>query len=166
MNRTFNDFPISDLPISDAAGNQLVAWRDVTGNVVDGLEPDVPLPLVLIVVQCEGLVLMGMNAWRHQWELPGGIIEVGESPAAAARRELHEETGIHAGRLALRGPAEFVLQPDSRREYALSCAMTLSTLPALTPNEELTAFMWWDPSEPAPDAMSPLDAEIARRTAQ
>lgn len=33
------------------------------------------------------------------WELPGGHISVGESPEAAARRELLEETGIRAGPL-------------------------------------------------------------------
>jgi ADP-ribose pyrophosphatase len=31
------------------------------------------------------------------WELPGGIIEAGERPETAARRELWEETGFRAG---------------------------------------------------------------------
>jgi 8-oxo-dGTP diphosphatase len=33
------------------------------------------------------------------WEFPGGKVRAGEAPAAAARRELHEETGLVAGPL-------------------------------------------------------------------
>lgn len=34
------------------------------------------------------------------WSLPGGHIEHGEEPAATARRELHEETGLEVAELA------------------------------------------------------------------
>ena len=35
-----------------------------------------------------------MGALSGQWYLPGGAVEVGESPDEAARRELQEESGL------------------------------------------------------------------------
>ncbi|MGC2372259.1 MAG: NUDIX hydrolase [Solirubrobacteraceae bacterium] len=36
----------------------------------------------------------GQQPYRGRWELPGGFVEVGESPDAAVRREIFEETGL------------------------------------------------------------------------
>jgi NAD+ diphosphatase len=36
----------------------------------------------------------GREPYRDRWELPGGFVEAGESPAEAARRETFEETGL------------------------------------------------------------------------
>jgi 8-oxo-dGTP pyrophosphatase MutT (NUDIX family) len=39
----------------------------------------------------------GLRAHRSQWALPGGRCDEGETPVAAALRELHEELGLRLG---------------------------------------------------------------------
>ena len=64
-----------------------------------------PTPAATAVVTDEAgrilLVLRNHEPGKHQWALPGGFVETGESPAEAARRELGEETGLQASGPAL-----------------------------------------------------------------
>ncbi|HEU0087686.1 MAG TPA: NUDIX hydrolase [Pseudonocardiaceae bacterium] len=43
----------------------------------------------------EGRVLLVHPTYKGTWDVPGGYVERGESPAAACRRELAEELGLH-----------------------------------------------------------------------
>ncbi|MPZ65923.1 MAG: NUDIX domain-containing protein [Pseudonocardiaceae bacterium] len=52
------------------------------------------MPTALTVVTFADRVLMGFDRWRRQWELPGGMLEPGETAWQAAVRELEEETGV------------------------------------------------------------------------
>ncbi len=56
-----------------------------------------------IVCNSDGHVLLAERTKRQIsagfWELPGGKIEIGETPSQAARRELEEEVGIRATEL-------------------------------------------------------------------
>ena len=46
-----------------------------------------------VVVNPEGRVLL-VSQFGTSWSLPKGHVEEGESPLEAARREIHEETGV------------------------------------------------------------------------
>ena len=42
----------------------------------------------------EGRVLMVEPTYKEAWEIPGGVVELDESPRAACARELREELGL------------------------------------------------------------------------
>ncbi len=48
-----------------------------------------------------GRVLLVEPTYKPRWEIPGGVIEPGETPSAACAREVAEELGLdlHIGRL-------------------------------------------------------------------
>ncbi|MGH4015954.1 MAG: NUDIX hydrolase [Pseudonocardiaceae bacterium] len=87
-----------------------------------------------------------------------------ETARQAAARELTEETGIVAAELGFAAVAECELQRPARREYGAIYRYALPAEPLLVVNDEIAAFHWWDPRSPLIENMSPLDAEIARRT--
>lgn len=82
--------------------------KRVSVDLPDGVSFDqyvieLPQAVVVAAVDAEGAVLM---VRRHRfildrwvWELPGGYVDEGEDLAAAAVRELEEETGWRAGRV-------------------------------------------------------------------
>ncbi len=49
----------------------------------------------------QGRVLLVHPTYKDTWDLPGGYVERGESPAAACRRELREELGLDRAPLRL-----------------------------------------------------------------
>jgi 8-oxo-dGTP pyrophosphatase MutT (NUDIX family) len=57
----------------------------------------------VLVRDTEGRVLLCNLTYKQDWDLPGGVVEVNESPRLAAFREVEEETGLslEPGRLVL-----------------------------------------------------------------
>jgi 8-oxo-dGTP diphosphatase len=151
------------LPIRDHAGNALIALRFVAEEDLTILVGQAALTASLVVVTHADTVLMVLDSCRKQWELPGGMIEPGETAYQAAVRELREETGIHEVDLAFAAAAEFELTRPDRQELLAIYRVRIKAVPRLTVNCEVLDFRWWLPSEPVNGDMSPLDAEIVRR---
>lgn len=57
----------------------------------------------VLVRDTEQRVLLCQLTYKSDWDLPGGVVEVNESPRVAAAREVEEELGlrVEAGRLLL-----------------------------------------------------------------
>jgi ADP-ribose pyrophosphatase YjhB (NUDIX family) len=57
----------------------------------------------LLLRDLDGRVLLCRLTYKNDWDLPGGVVEVNESPRAAVGREVHEELGldVEAGSLLL-----------------------------------------------------------------
>ncbi len=83
-----------------------------TAEPLDHLEPlrasvfSRPTPLVggdAAVIDDAGRMLLIRRADNQRWAMPGGALEVGETPAQGVMREVLEETGIRCQPLALVG---------------------------------------------------------------
>ncbi|HZA14361.1 MAG TPA: NUDIX hydrolase [Myxococcaceae bacterium] len=65
--------------------------------------------------------------WSNSLEIPGGVVEAGEDPKAAAVRELEEETGYVPGRVLALGaihPNPAILTNTCHTFLALGCEKT------------------------------------------
>lgn len=77
----------------------------VNEALLDGLppwmRPTVQVAAGVVFTDHRGRVLLVEQTYKDSWDLPGGVVEVGESPLAAAAREINEELGLEVplGRL-------------------------------------------------------------------
>lgn len=121
-------------------GEQLAADAVVTATTAHGWR------WLLLVERADG----------HGWATPGGYVEPGEDPAAAAVRELAEETGLvvdlgQAHHVTL--PARYVPDPRASNESWMVTVPTrvdlgqVETLPDVTGRDDACRAVW----APAPD---------------
>ena len=115
------------------------SWRSPEGHRLRSVRVESPSFAVVVAVTRDGRMVLVRNLHRNPGlgllELPGGRIERGETPSAAARRELAEETGYRAGRLKSIG--QYYPHPHwSRKKGHLFLAQELrSGSPDLDPGE-------------------------------
>jgi 8-oxo-dGTP diphosphatase len=100
----------------------------------------------LVAVHVGSALLLVRPSYRAGWSLPGGGIKHGETPEAAARRELVEEIGLVAAGLT---PAGIICGNwDGRRDRVHMFEMRLGRLPALRlDNREIIAARLVEPPD-------------------
>ena len=103
------------------------------------------------------LVRRGTPPRLHEWSLPGGRIEWGETAAGAALRELHEETGVSAEILGLLDVIDGFFLPE--RHYLLvDYAASWSGGEPVAGDDAAEARFW-----PVADALGLVDWDETRR---
>lgn len=151
---------VYQLPVQNTDGSTLLSFERLSEDELGGLDPSVPLTASLVVLWCGQECLMVFNRYRRAWELPGGMLDPGESPQEAAVRELAEESGQGADTLGLAGVAMIRVAPDDRLEYLAIYRGRIESPQAFMPNDEMSDGVWWKPGEPLTD-LFPIDAALA-----
>ncbi len=149
------------LPVENADGSALLGFERATEADLAGLDPSVPLTASLVVLWHGDRCLMVFNRFRQLWELPGGMIDPGETPREAAVRELEEESGQRPDKLDLAGVALVTCAPDDRREFLAIYRGRVDAPVPFVPNDEMSGATWWHLAERLTD-LTPIDAALAR----
>jgi 8-oxo-dGTP diphosphatase len=100
----------------------------------------------LVTLYVGQALLLLKSSYRSEWGLPGGSIQAGETPHAAALREMQEEIGLSSYPLRATGSVCGIW--DGRRDRVYFFELHLDSLPALRlDNREIVAARLASPEE-------------------
>lgn len=105
----------------------------------------------------DGVVLV-FNVYRKVWELPGGLIDPGETPREAAARELHEEAGATVDSMNWLGLVEV---QDGASHFGAVYRGEISSLETVE-SDEVGAIAFWTAGE-HPEPLGHTDAALLER---
>jgi 8-oxo-dGTP diphosphatase len=80
--------------------------------IVRLIAPSFTVGAICHIERADGSVLLVRQIYRNSWGVPGGLLQRGEAPADAARREVLEEVGV---RIELMGEPAVVVDADPQR---------------------------------------------------
>ncbi len=149
MSFYFSTPGVINIPIAvDTKGNELLELASVSENEIYSLTLEAPITHALVIVAYRDRILLMFNKYNQCRELPGGVIETGETPRQCAVRELHEETNQTAKEILFKGLMKLHLQPSfhgpERIEFGTLYTVQLDTITDFQENEEAGQIVWWD----------------------
>jgi 8-oxo-dGTP diphosphatase len=113
---------------------------------------------VLLARAPRGIALV-FSRYRQVWELPGGLIDQGETARQAAAREFREEAGGVPGELEWLGLVEV---DDGKTHFGGVFHCAAEYMPEAFENEETGGLAYWT-REAAPQPLGHSDAELLKR---
>lgn len=145
------------------AAHDVLLYARLLGDAVDGPEgftavmntvtPRKRLIAHTLVTDGAGRVLLCETSFKPDWELPGGIVEPGESPRVACKRELAEELGVSfdVGRILVVDWLHPHLGWEDAVEIVFACPiLAAADLAAIRPDgAEILAAHWLSLDEAA-----------------
>lgn len=139
-----------------------------TGETVEHMEPlrtsvfSRPTPIATgdaAVIDDEGRILLIKRADNGQWAMPGGALEVGETPAEGVVRETLEETGVSCRAVSLIGVFDSRLCGTTSPHHLYQFIFLCEPLKKGEPEQPSHAFEVldadWFPEDGLPDVIDP-----------
>ena len=100
----------------------------------------------LVAIYVGRALLLVKSSYRAEWNFPGGSVHPGETPDAAAQREMEEEIGLSSFTLLPAGSASGIW--DGRRDQVHFFELHLDYMPELRlDNREIIATHLASPEE-------------------
>ncbi|TCW78027.1 NUDIX hydrolase [Burkholderia sp. SRS-46] len=100
----------------------------------------------LVAIYVGPALLLLKSSYRAEWNFPGGSVQPGETPDAAAQREMEEEIGLSSCPLVPAGSASGIW--DGRRDCVHFFELHLDSMPTLRlDNREIVAAHLASPEE-------------------
>ena len=135
---------------------RFVTVHDVPESEYAGIAT--PTFAVVLARGSDGVVLV-FNRYRKVWELPGGLIDAGESAREAVARELEEEAGCTARNLSWLGLVEV---DDGATHFGAVFACDVDAVPPAFQSDEIAALGRWRRNE-HPQPLGESDAALLNR---
>ena len=121
-----------------------------------------PTPIAVgdaAVIDDEGRILLIQRADNGLWAMPGGALEVGETPAEGVLREAFEESGVRAEAVALVGVFDSRLCKTVTRhhlyQFVFLCRPTNGHEAETPTHASETLGADWFPEDALPDNLDP-----------
>ena len=131
----------------------------------DRLYPARPILAVSVAVFRQGRVLVGRRArppMAGRFSLPGGVVEVGETLAEAAARELFEEVGVEAEIVGFNRHVEPIVREGGRvrAHFVIASFVGRWTRGEARTSREIDAVAWIEPEACGALLTTPELAEV------